>query len=501
MSQTNFDSNFCGSLPIHLINLVQPYGVLVVLDKETGHIIQVSENASRVFSTPAERLVNSRIDDHVGDNVITALKDRLSIPVIDKIPTVWTIDGRSHLTVLHFKEQYILAEIDANNFEESEHDSFIRGYQKIRYAMANIEAAQSVKEVCEIAARELKYISGFDKVMIYRFDEEWNGTVLAEELEEGMESYLGFTFPASDIPQQARLMYLKNAYRFIPTREYEPVKLHPVINPITNSFLDLSDCNLRSVPAVHLEYLKNMQITASMSVRILNEDKLWGLIACHHREARPMDHPMCSMLEMLSGVLSARILSLQNREMHAFDSHLKEHYTHIVETIYKRETLAECLTATDPDILALFNASGVVVTHKGRTHKRGEVPEPDAIEDLLLWLHTQRIKNVFHTDSLHILYDQAIAYAEQGSGLMVIPINGQQDEYVLIFRPEVIRVINWGGNPGERIQFEADGKNYHPRHSFKQWQQEVSNTSLPWKPEELQMAEQLRSFIYEYTTR
>jgi len=501
MSHTNFDSNFCGSLPIHLINLIQPYGVLVVLDKQTGRIIQVSENASRVFDAPAERIVNSKIDDYVGDNVVTALKDRLSTDIIDKIPTVWTIHGRSHLTVIHFKEQYILAEIDANDFEENEQDSFIRAYQKIRYAMANIESAQSVKEVCEIAARELRYISGFDKVMIYRFDEEWNGNVMAEEMEEGMESYLGFTFPASDIPKQARLMYLKNSYRFIPTRVYEPVKLHPVINPVTHSFLDLSDCNLRSVPAVHLEYLKNMGITASMSVRILKEDQLWGLIACHHRDGREMDHPMCSMLEMLSGVLSARILSLQNREMHAFDSHLKEHYTHVVEAIYKRENLAESLVAAEPDILKLFNAGGIVVTYKGRTYKRGEVPHHDAMDDLLLWLHTQRVKNVYHTDSLHGHYDQAVSYTEQASGLMVIPINHQQDEYILIFRPEVIRVINWGGNPGERIQFEPDGKNYHPRHSFKQWQQEVSSTSLPWREEELRIAEQLRSFIYEYVTR
>ncbi len=186
---------------------------MVVLDKESGRIIQVSENASLVFDAPVERIINSRIDDYVGDNVVTALKDRLSTDIIDKIPTVWTIHGRSHLTVIHFKEQYVLAEIDTSNFEENEQDAFIRVYQKIRYAMANIESAQSVKEVCEVAARELKYLSGFDKVMIYRFDEEWNGNVLAEEMEEGMESYLGFTFPASDIPKQARLMYLKNSYQ------------------------------------------------------------------------------------------------------------------------------------------------------------------------------------------------------------------------------------------------------------------------------------------------
>src|SRR5439155_4932601 len=132
-------------------------------------------------------------------------------------------------------------------------------------------------------------------VMIYQFDNNWNGTVIAEAMEAGMDSYLGLKFPASDIPKQAREMYRKNPYRFIPDVDYQPVRLYPVLNPVSGGFTDLTDSNLRSVAGVHLEYLRNMQVMASMSTRIVKEDQLWGLISCHHRTAKYLSYQMCSL--------------------------------------------------------------------------------------------------------------------------------------------------------------------------------------------------------------
>jgi light-regulated signal transduction histidine kinase (bacteriophytochrome) len=337
--------------------------------------------------------------------------------------------------------------------------------------------------------------------MIYRFDKEWNGTVIAEDMETEMESYYGFTFPASDIPRQARELYLRNPYRFIPDRNYQPVKLYPVINPTTQSFIDLSDCNVRGVVSVHLEYLANMGVTASMSTRILNNDQLWGLIACHHKTAKPCSFQLCAIFELLSNVISARIQSLQNKENHDADTNSRQLHSRIVEQIFATGDIRKGLLEGDTNVLQLFNAQGALVAKDGRFSTKGSLPDPDNLDELLLWLHTRRLSRTFETDHLSGQFDRAAPYVDTASGLMAIPFHPEQEEYLLLFRPEVKKIIDWAGDPCSRIIFEKDNLNYHPRNSFRQWRQIVNGTSLPWQEEEVIAGETLRSFLYEYTSK
>jgi light-regulated signal transduction histidine kinase (bacteriophytochrome) len=498
-SQPNYDSNFCGSLPIHLINTIQSYGALLVVEQKTLRITQVSENIQEIFDVPASDMVEKDLHYFLQPQDMTLLKERITEASNNSFPLFWNIHGKNYLILLHLNDPYFLIEIDEVGVEKMRQDTFVGVYQHIKYAMARIEAASSIAELASIAAKELKRISGFDKVMIYQFDEEWNGKVIAEEKEERMEAYLGFTFPASDIPAQARKLYLKNAYRYIPDRDYKPVKLYPVINPLTNAFLDLSDCNLRGVAAVHVEYLKSMNVVASMSTRIMIDDRLWGLISCHHRTKKNMSYQDCSMFEMLSSIISSKISSLHNKEILEFDTVLRERYTRMLEEALRSETIADGLLNTTSDVMTLFQAQGVIVTYRGKIYTKGDVPEKEKIEEMMLWLHTKELKSIFATDSFSSLYDSASTYKDLASGILVIPINAKDDEYVVLLRGERVREINWGGNPDERIQFESDGKNYHPRNSFKQWKQKISGVSDTWKIEELETAESLRSFIYEFT--
>ncbi|MBS1664403.1 MAG: GAF domain-containing protein [Bacteroidetes bacterium] len=497
-SNPNYDSELCGKVPIHLINTVQPYGVLLVLDRTTLEIIQASENAEAILGQPVPSIIQSPISRWLDTKPLEVLAAGKNS---DKLPQVWTIGGKQYLSIIHIKDSYILAEIDLQPYQEEVQRSFVSIYQKIKYSMALIESATTTTEVCTIAARELKRISGFDKVMIYRFDQEWNGTVIAEEMTENMESYYGFTFPASDIPKQARELYLRNPYRFIPDRNYQPVKLYPVINPSTHSFIDLSDCNVRGVVSVHLEYLANMGVTASMSTRILNNDRLWGLIACHHKTARHLSFELCSIFELLSNVISARMHSLQNKEKHEAYTKTQEAYARIMEQVYEAENIPKALLSEPTTVLQLFNAGGAAITQNGDLTQQGEVPDKDSLDELLLWLHTRRLNRSLHTDHLSGLFDRAAPYMNTASGMLAIPLNPAKEEYLLLFRPEVKKVIDWGGDPGGRIVFEKDGLNYHPRHSFKLWRQIVSGTSLPWKEEELTAAETLRSFLYEHVNK
>ncbi|MGC3945115.1 MAG: GAF domain-containing protein [Chryseolinea sp.] len=498
MTQTNYDSDFCGKVPIHLTNLIQPYGVLVVVDTARYEIIQVSENAAVIFAMPLESLMQKPLSSFIGEKAFTDLRAKLN-ESSKKIPGIWLLNGRQHLVLIHNKGTQLLIEIELDPVSLSKRDTFIEVYQELKYAMLAIESTSSIDDACRVAASELKRISDFDKVMIYSFDSEWNGTVMAESREPDMEAYMGFTFPASDIPRQARDLYLKNPYRLIPDKDYVPVKLFPVVNPLTKSFLDLSDCNLRSVVSVHIEYLTNMGVTASMSTRILHQGKLWGLIACHHKTPKFLSYEMCSIFEMLSTIISGKISSIQNEQALLRENALGSGYSQLLENIYKNQQLDAALLSKD-GITEIFGANGVAVSRNGRIKSFGVTPRVDQLEELLLWLHTKQLRTVFYTDSLSSLNDYASEYREDASGLLVIPINYVKDSYVLIFRPEKIRTIFWGGNPDERITFERDEKNYHPRNSFKQWQQHVSGVAQPWSEEEIARAEALRSFIYEYET-
>jgi light-regulated signal transduction histidine kinase (bacteriophytochrome) len=295
-------------------------------------------------------------------------------------------------------------------------------------------------------------------------------------------------------------MYLRNPYRFIPDRGFTPVKLYPVINPISNTFLDMSECNLRAVAAVHVEYLKNMNVMASMSVRLIKDNTLWGLIACHHKTARAINGELRAVMELFSSVISARISALHHQAISDRSAYLGGIYTGLVENICQAEELVPGLLDPSPNILALLDASGAIITYNNRTYTAGEVPDAAQLEDLLLWLHVKRLRKVFYTDSLPSIYDITEQFRDIASGMLVIPIQPAQDQYIILFRKEYIRTTNWGGNPEERIFFEENPRIYHPRHSFKLWQEHVKGFSKPWLPEEVTAAENLRSFIYEFLT-
>jgi light-regulated signal transduction histidine kinase (bacteriophytochrome) len=486
----NYDSEFCGSLPIHMINVVQTYGALIVVNKESGEIIQISENVASLISRPLNNIIGLPISSLIEGHLNTSTSK-------EKVPTVISFAGKKYLGFIHNKPTYYIIELNLESETEATDRSFIDVYLDLRDVMGLIENTVTLNEAAEKVAKELKKISRFDKVMIYRFDENWNGHVIAEEKEADMESYMNFTFPASDIPKQARDLYEKNPYRFIPDTGYKPVKLYPVINPATHTFIDISDCNVRGVTSVHLEYLSNMNVRASMSTRIMKDGKLWGLLACHHKTPVRMNFRICAIFELLSNIFSSKISTLENKDDHVLNSTLTDIYTSLVEETFKSGNIAESLLSRDINLLGLFSAGGVVIT--GDTNiKKGQVPDAQEIEDLMLWLQTMESENIYVTDRLPEEYDYAAEYKNIASGMIAIPVDTSRNEYILIFRPEVVQTVNWGGDPETRINFEEDMKTYHPRFSFKLWQELVKGMSIPWRKEEIAMAENVQEFLRDF---
>ncbi|MGN6177679.1 MAG: GAF domain-containing protein [Mucilaginibacter sp.] len=498
----NFNNDFCGSVPLHNINLIQDYGYLVVIGIDSKVILQASENFVELVDKPVPDIVNTSFEDLIWPESIKQLDAIIAKGITERIPLslVFQHNNTKVQAILHLKKDYFILELEKSREAEERH--FTNVFQDLKHSIAIIESAATVKEACETAISELRKISGFDGVLMYQFDKDWNGTVIAETKDSRLEPYMGQTFPASDIPKQARDLYLKNPYRLIPNREFKPIRLFPVLNPLTHAFIDMSDCNLRSVPAVHLEYMKNMGIKASMSIRVIRNEKLWGLISCHNIEPVTVNFEICSIFELFSSVISNKITSILNKEEFDQTSHLQDIKSALIDRVYTESDIVKGLTTKEPvNILDLFNATGMAILLDNKLETIGNVPEPDAIQNLGLWLEGKNINKVFSSDNLSGLYEEALEYTDLGSGLLVVPIDGNKGDYVICFRPEIVETINWGGNPNEALTFEPNGKNYHPRNSFKLWQQRVRNTSSPWQFNELEIAESLRSFLFEFRTR
>lgn len=497
MQKKNYDSTFCGSVPLHQMNLIQPYGILMVIAPTTYRIVQVSENITAALGLQPDEIANTLLEQYISGKQLEEFTSKLADRLKFKVPFTLSFSGKAYLVVMHEQENMLILEMEAQPQATSD-NSFINVYQQLKYAMAAINDAPDIEGACKVAARQLKELSGYDKVMVYQFDKDWNGTVIAEELEPGMESYMGLTFPASDIPRQVRAMYLKNPYRLIPDRDYVPVSLYPVINPIINAFTDLSGCNLRSVPAVHLEYMKNMQIMTSMSCRILKDGQLWGLFSCHHRTPFYLPYEGRALFELLSDIIASRIGSLYYKKEADVYSRLHEIHARLIEQVYNDNHLSKGLLMGETTVLQLLGATGAVMVWNKQMETVGEVPDRYVLKDLLLWLQSAEEKGVSQIQSLSAIYEPAREYAGIASGLLIIPIQPLKNEFLLLFRPEVVQQVNWGGNPDDAIHFEKDKIQYHPRNSFAIWQQEVKYTALPWQEAEMTMAMHLRNFILEY---
>ena len=498
----NFDSEFCGSLPLHFINMVQPHGIIMVLEKDTFTIRQVSENVSDLLGIAPASLLNLPLEQFVVPEQIEVIRRKIEKwHIEDRIPEELSFitqeTEKNFSAVIHIKEAYILLELEPTQTLAAGELDFVHIYQETMFIMAAFKQADGIEKLSEIAVTEIKKLSGFDRVMIYKFDKNWNGTVIAEAMETGLQPYLHLHFPASDVPRNARDLYLKNPFRLIPNREYTPARLVPVVNPISSNFTDLSDCNLRSVANVHLEYLKNMGVQASMSTPIIKDNVLWGLISCHHKTPKDLTYEMRSAFVLLSSIISSQLSAKENEASLGKINELSEVFTRILAQMYSSLDFRKGLLTGPQTLNNLFNSTGTAIVLDGEIVSSGETPATGDIKEIIRWLQRTRVDKTFNADNLPLVYEPATRFKEVASGLLALPISLERGDYILSFRGEFIQIVDWGGNPNEAITMEADGKTYHPRNSFAVWQENLKFTSLPWTEQEVHIAEKLRIAVLE----
>ena len=487
MTTTPSVARACDVEPIHIPGAIQPHGVLVALDTKRQEILQVSANCAQFFDvSPADVLGRPLVAlaGTTADELLVALRkarDTVGEPLLAEV------NGRLFDVHAHCHQGVGFLEFEPHDRAASASDAALRG------ALARLQRPTSVSEVCAIAVDEIRNLTGFDRVLLYRFDVDGHGDVLEEARAQDVDAYRGLRFPASDIPRQARAIYLLNWLRLIPDATYTPVPLVPELRPDTGASLDLSFSTLRSVSPVHLEYLQNMGVRASMSVSLVRGEALWGLIACHHRAARHVSFAARAACEVIGRMVSLQIAALEELEGRTLRSALEGVEAKLVDVMRgAQEDQVAALLKRGDALLALVGASGAAVCTETGIRTVGATPSQGEVAALVGWLSKEGLSGILHTDALSERHLPAAAYADLASGLLALALPGVALSYVLWFRPEVVRTVKWAGDPTKTVEVSDGGARYHPRHSFEAWKEVVRARARPWRLAEIEAAEDLR---------
>jgi len=362
----------------------------------------------------------------------------------------------------------------------------------VRSFVGRLHQAASLDELLQQTVLQLKRITGFGRVKAYRFDAEGNGQVLAEAVDPGYPSYLGLCFPASDIPPQARELYRINRIRVIEDANYQPSALLPAANPRTGKPLDLSFAALRSVSPVHLQYMRNMGTLASMSLSIVVDGQLWGLVSCHHQQPRPVDLRTRTACELLASVLS---LQIESRESHANTRQLlqlRQHIVRMISSMADHDSVSDGLRDLPDVLLAFAGAQGAAVISAERCDLIGKTPPAAQVTALVHWLTQRGEETVFHSDNLQRDIDELPELAAHAGGVLAVAISQIHSHYLLWFRPEQVRTVNWAGQPTKQVGPQG---NLDPRHSFERWQEQLRGYCEPWHPLVIEGVLELRTAV------
>jgi light-regulated signal transduction histidine kinase (bacteriophytochrome) len=492
------DLSNCDREPIHIPGLIQPHGVLLVLQEPTLKIVQVSNNTFEAIGYHSKELLGKSLANLLDNEQISAIKQCLAEDFENVNPLTISIARQDKTldfdAIVHRSDGAVILELELNKTKET--TNFFQFYQRIKGAIAKLQKAPTRQEMCQEAVKEVRKLTGFDRVMVYQFNAEGAGSIVAEDKTAPGTPYLGLHYPPTDVPVQAKKLYTLNWLRLIPDVNYQPVALTPPENPLTDEPLDLSLAVLRSVSPLHIEYLNNMGVTASMSISLVQNQKLWGLIACHHSSPKYVPYGIRTACEFIGQVMSLELATKEANEDLDYKMRIKSLQARFVERLSGSDMILDGLMQLDANVLDLVSASGAVVCTEGHCIHIGKTPSPSDISALLDWLKTRIEDNLFHTHSLPKLYPEAESFKDVASGLLALEISPTCQNYILWFRPEVIQTVNWSGNPNKPVEVLEDGSlRLFPRKSFDLWKETVRGCSLPWKACEIEAVAELRSLI------
>jgi two-component system, chemotaxis family, sensor kinase Cph1 len=478
----------CAREPIQIPGSIQPHGYLFVLDDTDFRIVSVSQNAADILSLPTRAIIGHPIDEFLVSETTIGLTATFETgePVI-RVRFQQSLVAGECTGLIHRSAGLVLLEIAPQI--PAEHAEAVFG--QVHLAIERIHNSESTASACEILAAEIRRLSGFDRVMVYRFDPDWNGEVIAEDKAADAHSYRGHAFPASDIPAQARALYTRNTVRLIPDTNYIPSQLVPPELPLTGRPIDLSSVMLRSISPVHLEYLANMGVVSSMSVSIVRDGRLWALVACHHPSPRFLPYRVLQGCELMAQAV-AWYLDADERKLAAacvatvrhLEAGLAGRAEDMLDYRHRLEPIA-------PALLALTGSQGLAICGDQDIWSAGQVPADDQIMELVKWLRTRDEKRVI-TDRLPALFAAVEDCSAIASGIAAVVL---ADGWLIWFRAEWQHTLTWAGQPVKLDRDGAAGSRISPRTSFASWHENVRARSRPWTMSDQFAVDQVQMLI------
>ena len=501
----------CDREPIHISNEIQAHGVLIAFSEVDFVVLQISQNSEIFLGHQPTALLGQSLGLLLNPNQIAIVRGCINADFENVNPLRLSLSVRGKLelfeAIVHRSDNVIIMELESSsltNPEDVKHQdrltteqqavSFFDFYKFVKNPIDRIQNTQTLVELSEQIVIAVRSLTEFDRVLMYKFDEDGSGHIIAEDKSEHMESFLGLHYPASDIPKQAKELYRLNLLRIIPNAQYVPVPLVPKLNPIMDAPLDISQAVLRSVSLLHTEYLYNMGVQSSMSISLLLDQKLWGLIVCHHPTPKRLTYETRTICEFMGRVISYELRSKVDAEDLNYKIQLQAVQSRFVNTIASCQSLSDGFAQNPQDLIELVAASGVAFCEGSEITCFGKTPPAAAIADLIKWIDLQMGEDtIYSTNTLVTDYSQFAPYKDIASGLLALRIFQTKPTYFLWFRPEVLQTINWSGEPKKATEVNADRSvRIAPRKSFALWKQTVQLQSLPWKAYEIEASQELR---------
>ncbi|TAA42971.1 GAF domain-containing protein [Pseudoxanthomonas winnipegensis] len=504
LSLDTVDMDACAREPIHIPGSVQPYGALLVIEPASGQVLQASGTAADLLGVPHAQLIGQRWD------ALLTLEAR-TLPAADAVreplhlaheavgfPQRADAPSEVYVAAWHLAPSQWLVEIEPRDSQASD-----VGVRDVLPVLRLVERDRHIHEASLRVAREIHAQLGYDRVMVYRFDNDWNGDIIAEARRPELEAYLGLHYPATDIPAQARALYLRNRVRQIAHVGYRPSPIEPPLDPRDHAPVDLSDVSIRSVSPVHLEYLGNMGVSATLVTSIVVNDVLWGLIACHHYAPLFASHAMRDVADALTRGLAARIGALQAVERARTEAVLLTVREKLITAFNNADTLStEMLTELAPELMDVVDADGVAIYNGDEVIGYGTLP---SVEDLVRIRQQiearddevlrEGVVGALHVDAIGSAFPELADLAPLAAGLIFVPLMPQARSALLWTRREQIETINWAGNPELAKLVDIPNSRLSPRKSFDLWQQTVRGQARPWSLLHLESARSLRVLI------
>src|SRR5690554_3414707 len=472
----------CAAEPIHIIGTIQPPGVLLVCQRGSGRIVAASANAAGLFETAGvEEILGQPVDTLLDGSLLQKIQGvvahgELGFSRLAGVANVGAF-GALHHASAHVSGDLVHVELEPADGDPGPDEG---------EATIALEHGRRA-DLLQALADQVQLLCGYSRVMVYRFLHDGAGEVVAEALDGALPSYLGLRYPASDIPPQARALYLRNRVRAIADVGHQPVPVHQ--HEELPGPLDMSFDVLRTVSPVHLEYLRNMGVAASMSVSLVVDGKLWGLVACHHHAPRPVSARARQALDLLGRHASMILDAGALREVVRREEAMRARRDAVESRLHDAGDPLAALPAALEDALAAVAADGLVLHIDGASLAQGKVPGEDGILEALRWARGRGRSGVSHTARCD---DWSAEGSPEACGVLALPLGPGLDDWLLLFRREQRHTVRWAGRPDQLFQVDPAGNRIGPRTSFAAWEEQVQGSCTPWTGRDFGLARRLR---------